>query len=118
MAKHQQAGQVAQSVVQKTEALSTTSATPAGPADRSQEPDEALVDTINQVFALFRLNFYNQYYAAWSDSQQLGQVKRLWLEALSGFSADLILRGARRAIEGSEYLPTLTNAWQLRRSTG
>ena len=59
------------------------------------------------MFALFRLNYHNQYYAAWSDSQQLGQVKRLWLEALSGFSADLILRGARRAIEGSEYLPTL-----------
>ena len=66
-----------------------------------------MVDTINQVFALFRLNYHNQYYAAWSDSQQLGQVKRLWLEALSGFSADLILRGARRAIEESEYLPTL-----------
>ena len=107
MGKHQQAGEVARAVVQKTEALSTTSATPAGQADRSTEPEEALVDTINQVFALFRLNYHNQYYAAWSDSQQLGQVKRLWLEALSGFSADLILRGARRAIEESEYLPNL-----------
>jgi hypothetical protein len=59
------------------------------------------------VFALFRLNYHNQYYAAWSDAQQLGQVKRLWLEALGHFSSDLILMGARRAIEGSDYLPTL-----------
>ena len=34
-------------------------------------------------------------------------MKRLWLEALGHFSSDLILMGARRAIEGSEYLPTL-----------
>ena len=66
-----------------------------------------MVEAINQVFALFRLNYHNQYYAAWSDAQQLGQVKRLWLEALGHFSSDLILMGARRAIEGSDYLPTL-----------
>jgi hypothetical protein len=53
------------------------------------------------------LNYHNQYYAAWSDAQQLGQVKRLWLEALGDFSSELILMGARRAIEASEYLPTL-----------
>ena len=77
------------------------------PKSQTTRPDSGLVEAINQVFALFRLNYHNQYYAAWSDAQQLGQVKRLWLEALGHFSSDLILMGARRAIGGSDYLPTL-----------
>ena len=104
MADHKQASQLAQEIAQKTEVSQTTSATLAGQDDRD---DGSLIEVINQVFALFRLNYHNQYYAAWSDAQQLGQVKRLWLEALSEFSGDLILMGARRAIEGSDYLPTL-----------
>ena len=111
MADQHQAGELAQQIAQKTVASPTTSATPAGPASTPQSEDEGLdaglVEAINQVFALFRLNYHNQYYAAWSDSQQLGQVKRLWLEALGHFSSDLILMGARRAIEASDYLPTL-----------
>ncbi len=66
-----------------------------------------MIDTINQVFALFRLNYHNQFYAAYSDNEQLNQVKKLWLEALSGFPVEQILRGARHAMETSEYLPTL-----------
>ena len=31
----------------------------------------------------------------------------MWLEALSDYPTDVILRGARHAIEHSEYLPTL-----------
>jgi hypothetical protein len=59
------------------------------------------------VFALFRLNYHNQYYAAFPDAQQLNQIKKLWLESLSDFSVEHILKGARNAIEHSEYLPTL-----------
>ena len=107
MADQQQAAELAQQIVQKTAASPTTSATPAGQDEASRIDEADLIDTINQVFALFRLNYHNQYYAAWSDAQQLGQVKRLWLEALGDFSSELILMGARRAIEASEYLPTL-----------
>lgn len=35
------------------------------------------------------------------------QAKRLWLESLSRFEPETILRGAKRTIETSEYLPTL-----------
>ncbi len=59
------------------------------------------------MFALFRLNYHNQYYAAFPDAEQLKQIKKLWLEALQGFSVEQVLRGARHAIETSEYLPTL-----------
>ena len=107
MADHKQAAELAQQIAQKTEVSQTTSVTPAGQDERVDRDDSSLIEAINQVFALFRLNYHNQYYAAWSDAQQLGQVKRLWLEALSEFSDELILMGARRAIEGSDYLPTL-----------
>jgi hypothetical protein len=59
------------------------------------------------VFALFRLNYHNQFYAAFPDSEQLNQVKKLWLDALRDYPVEQILRGAKQAIETSEYLPTL-----------
>jgi len=59
------------------------------------------------VFALFRLNYHNQYFAAYQDTGQIQQVKKLWLESLSDYPVEQILRGAKHAIENSEYLPTL-----------
>lgn len=59
------------------------------------------------MFALFRLNYHNQFYAAYPDAEQLNQVKKLWLEALAGYPVSQILRGAKHALETSEYLPTL-----------
>ncbi|MEM9256494.1 MAG: replication protein P [Pseudomonadota bacterium] len=67
----------------------------------------AHVEAINQIFALFRLNYHNQFYAAYPQDEQLNQVKRLWLDALSSLPVEQILHGARYAIEQSEYLPTL-----------
>lgn len=83
-----------------------TSPTAAGHTEREAATPE-LVDTINQVFALFRVNYHNQYYAAFSDTQLLNQTKKLWLDSLSRFRPATILQAARLAIEGSEYLPTL-----------
>ncbi len=59
------------------------------------------------MFALFRLSYHNQFYAAYPDNEQLTQVKRLWLDSLGNFPTEQILLGAKLAIEGSEYLPTL-----------
>ena len=91
-------------------ASSKTSATPLGPTDPGAAPakaDPVAIETINQVFALFRLNFHNQYYAAFSDAEQLRQIKKLWLDSLRDFPPTQILQGARRAIDTGEYLPTL-----------
>ena len=98
---------LAQAIVQKTEASATISPTPAGPTDPAPQPEPQVVEAINQVFALFRLNYHNQYYAAWSDAEQVKQVKRLWLEALASYPTAVILRAAQHAIENNDYLPTL-----------
>ncbi|MCX2781297.1 replication protein P [Microbulbifer thermotolerans] len=62
---------------------------------------------INEVFALFKLNYHNQFSAAFPDTETLHHAKRLWLEALAAFSPQEIMAGAKRAILQSEYLPTV-----------
>ncbi|MBB3063247.1 replication protein P [Microbulbifer rhizosphaerae] len=62
---------------------------------------------INEVFALFKLNYHNQFSAAFPDTDTLHHAKRLWLEALSAFAPEQIMAGAKRAILQSEYLPTV-----------
>lgn len=101
-------------VAQEIAASQNSSTTAAGQADSSQRsehersaPGESHIDAINQVFALFRINYHNQYYAGFKDTELLNQAKRLWLNSLAQFSPETILRGARKVIEESEYLPTL-----------
>ena len=97
-----------QRVAQEIEASSKTSPTPPGQSKPHRKAaTDAHVETLNQVFALFRLNYHNQYYAAFPDATQLNQIKKLWLESLSDYPVEHILKGARHAIEHSEYLPTL-----------
>ena len=59
------------------------------------------------MFALFRLNYHNQYYAAWSDAEQVKQVKRLWLEALEAYPTAVILRAAQPVSYTHLTLPTI-----------
>lgn len=94
-------------VAQGIAASGTTSPTRHGQSDARAPVSGAQIEAINQVFALFRLNYHNQYYAAFPDAEQLKQIKKLWLETLQGFPVEQVLRGARHAIETSEYLPTL-----------
>jgi len=90
--------------------LSKTSLTEAGqpkPAANSNSRED-LVETINQVFTLFRINFHNQFYKAYSDDRQLlNQAKKLWFESLKNYSASTVLAATKRIIEEQEYLPTL-----------
>lgn len=102
-----------QQVAQEIAALSKTSPTAAGHSEAANprrergEVTDAHIDALNEIFALFRINYHNQYYKAYSDTQVLNQIKKLWLESLCAFAPDTILRGARKVIEESEYLPTL-----------
>ena len=100
-----EAAEVAKSVAQGTSASPTSSATPAGQTEHHDK--QALVESINQVFALFRLNYHNQFLAAYPDSEQLGMIMRLWRDALSIYAPETILAAGRHAIESSDYLPTL-----------
>lgn len=85
--------------------MSKTLKTPPGELPK----DELLVrkEAINQVFSLFRINYHNQFHAAFGDELLLGQAKRLWLEGLMRFDVETLLRGAKRVLETSDYLPTL-----------
>jgi Replication protein P len=96
-----------QQVAQEIEASKTTSTTPAGQAEGKRQATDGHVEAINQVFTLFRLNYHNQYYSAYPDASQLNQIKKLWLDSLANFPVEQILKGAKYAIENSEYLPTL-----------
>ena len=87
--------------VHDIESSQKNSATAAGQAEES-----ALVDTINQIFALFRINYHNQFYAAFNDTTLLNQAKRLWLDTLHDYPPEYLLLGARQIIEQSEYLPS------------
>ncbi|UTA47745.1 hypothetical protein L1F30_16515 [Simiduia sp. 21SJ11W-1] len=84
-----------------------SSQTEAGRSDQTSKPGAAHIDAINQVFELFRLNYHNQYFAAFPDLESLNLAKRLWLESLAGFEPEVILRGAKRVIQQSDYLPTV-----------
>jgi hypothetical protein len=100
--------ELVQRVAREIAASSKTSPTPPGQTEaRRAQASEAHVEALNQIFALFRLNYHNQYYAAFPDAEQLRQIKKLWLESLSDYPVEHILKGARHAIEHSEYLPTL-----------
>jgi hypothetical protein len=96
--------------------LPNNSPTAAGPSEPPALKDRntaaqarrvALIDAINQVFTLFRLNYHNQYLKAFGNAAELNEVKRLWLEMLGQFDARTLLAAARSVIETSEYLPTL-----------
>lgn len=103
--------QVAQKIAQST-SNSTTTAGHSKPANAGQRqaqtpPPAERIEAINQVFELFRISYHNQYFAAFGQQADLNHAKRLWLDALSSFDEESILLGAKRAIEQSDYLPTL-----------
>lgn len=107
----QDSNSLLQQLAQKIAASHNNSPTEAGPVNEqpktSHTPTSEHIDAINQVFALFRINYHNQYYAAFKDVELLHQAQRLWLNSLAQFQPETILRGARKVIEESEYLPTL-----------
>lgn len=86
---------------------STRSPTEAGhPKDSPQNPQ--LIDAINQVFALFQINYHNQYYSAFGDNTKSENLaKNLWLNKLKQFSAETICGAAEKIIAENDYLPTL-----------
>ncbi len=95
-------------IADQIESLGKSLPEPARASHSTQPPREEYVEAINQIFALFRLNYHNQYYAAYPDAEQVKQVKKLWLESLNKYSVRILLQAAKSAIEKSEYLPTLS----------
>ena len=62
MTETQSVEALAQAVAREIEVSQTSSAIPLGPGGDGLERDD-ISDTINQVFALFRVNYANQYFS-------------------------------------------------------
>ena len=107
-----------QQVVSEIAASSTRSQTEAGhPKNTAQSPE--LIDAINQVFALFQINYHNQYFSAFGDNTKSENLaKNLWLNKLSLFSAETICDAAERIIADNDYLPTLHKMLEACRQAG
>ena len=96
-----------QKVVSGIATSSTLSPTEAG-LPKSAPASPQLIDAINQIFALFRVNYHNQYFSAFGDNPKSENLaKKLWLNKVGDFSAETILKAAEKIIAESEYLPTL-----------
>ena len=107
-----------QQVVSEIATSSTRSQTEAGhPETTPQSPE--LIDAINQVFALFQINYHNQYFSAFGDNTRSENLaKNLWLNKLSQFSAETICGAAEKIIADNDYLPTLHMMLEACRQVG
>jgi hypothetical protein len=107
-----------QQVVSEIATSSTRSQTEAGrPKNTPQTPE--LIDAINQVFALFQINYHNQYFSAFGDNTKSENLaKNLWLNKLSQFSSETICAAAEKIIADNDYLPTLHKMLEACRHVG
>ncbi|MDC3105829.1 hypothetical protein OA528_01835 [Gammaproteobacteria bacterium] len=77
------------------------------------DKDPDLIDAINEIFAMFQVNYHNQYYSAFGDSSDSENLaKKLWLSKLNEFSSNILYSAAEKIITESEYLPTLNKMIQ------
>ena len=77
------------------------------PTHQNATPTEDHITAINQMFTEFQLAYHNQFHKAFADDQKITMAKQLWVKALCDISPVRLVAGTRRAIKGSEYLPTL-----------
>lgn len=100
--------------LQTLQASSNATPTAAGPrgsrapsAHKDIADKDSVINAINQMFAEFELVYHNQFQKAFPTVEKLTYGKKLWFTNLNDFSAEQILRAARRAIKESEFLPTV-----------
>ncbi|MBT5330705.1 MAG: hypothetical protein HOL48_02870 [Porticoccaceae bacterium] len=84
--------------------------TPAG--QTRAKPNQDQIEAVNTVFSIFRVNYHNQYYKAFPDTETLNTIKKLWLSSLSQVPAEVIVGGAEIIVQRSEFLPTLAQMLQ------
>ncbi|QIZ85305.1 hypothetical protein HF888_14200 [Bermanella marisrubri] len=89
-------------ITQQIQALPTESKISAGQTI-SKEQKEALAAS----FELMRINYGNQFNAAYPNVESSTAAMRLWLTNLKDFSADLIQKVAEEVIRNERYLPNL-----------
>jgi hypothetical protein len=66
-----------------------------------------LIDAINTVFTQFEVAFPNLYHRAYTSDNSIMLAKQLWANSLKEFSGEQILRASQKAIESSDFIPTI-----------
>lgn len=74
----------------------------------SDDEKNALANAINECFELLRINYHHLYFSAYSEIDAVNAAKRLWLESLSPYQADVIRQATHSLIKQSDYLPTIS----------
>ncbi len=59
------------------------------------------------MFAELELAYHNQFHKAYASNDKLKVAKKFWLHSLADLSPEAIIRGARKAMQSSAFLPTL-----------
>lgn len=65
------------------------------------------MDAVDRLFGEFELVFHNQYHKAYPTPEKLNYAKKLWFDYLRAYQPEVILAAAHRAIQASEFLPSI-----------
>lgn len=90
--------------------------TEAGPKASRPSYSDDLIDAINTVFTQFEVAFPNLYHRAYSSDNSIMLAKQLWANSLQEFSGEQILRACQKAIESSDFIPTIHSVLNFCRS--
>jgi hypothetical protein len=75
---------------------------------KNAEEKTQLVEAINECFELLRINYQHLYFSAYSEIDAVNAAKRLWLESVAPFKADVVRKATHELIKHSDYLPTIS----------
>jgi hypothetical protein len=103
--------QVAQKIAQSQNSSAIAAGHPKSTLSSAEK--EQLIDAINQSFELLRINYQHLYFSAYSEIDTLNSAKRLWMDSLSPFPANIITRAVHQLIKESDYLPTISRIIRL-----
>lgn len=62
------------------------------------------MEAVNAVFSLFRVNYHNQYYKAFPDTETLNTTKKLWLNSVDKIPAERIVAAGELIVQRSRIL--------------
>jgi hypothetical protein len=96
-------------VTQQLQRVSTSSSITTGDNKESVAPklDDNQRDAINQVFALLRFNYHNQFLKAFPDLETVKLAKQLWARLLVDYPAATIMFAAEQVVKQQKFLPNV-----------
>ncbi|HCM04496.1 MAG TPA: hypothetical protein DIC30_00660 [Oceanospirillales bacterium] len=95
-------------VTQQLQRVSTSSSITTGDKESAvHKLDDNQRDAINQVFALLRFNYHNQFLKAFPDLETVKLAKQLWARLLVDYPAETIMFAAEQVVKQQKFLPNV-----------